>query len=77
MGFIKNMQAKAAERKAEAERIAREEEEKERARLAALSEKELLIEIRMLLAQYDKRLSSIESDISYMQSQVNMISLKE
>lgn len=77
MGFIKNMQAKAAERKAEAERLAREEEEKERARLAAMSEKELLIEIRMLLAQHDKRLSSIEDDISYMQSQVTMTYLKE
>lgn len=73
MGVFSNIRAKAAERASEAERIAEEKRKAEIARLSQMNEKDILIEIHMMLAGYGKRISDLESQVSSISGEVSQM----
>ena len=73
MGVFSNIRAKAAERAAEAERIAEEKRKAEIVRLSQMSEKDILIEIHLMLTNYGKRISDLESQVSSMSGEVSQM----
>ena len=73
MGLLSSLREKAAKRAAEAARIEEEKKKAELARLTQMSEKELLIEIHLMLKDLEKRISNIESKLDDTSFKVDLI----
>ena len=77
MGLFDNMRAKAAERAAEKKRLAEEKRQKELERLSQLSDREILIEIRLLLDDYGERISRLENNVDSMSGEVSQMYIND
>lgn len=77
MGFINNVRARAAERAAEAKRQEEEKCRQERERLSLMSDREILIEIRMLLEEHGKRLTNLEQNVNSMAGEVEQMYIND
>ena len=69
------LKAKAQSRKEEELRQAEERRKAEIDRLSQLTEKEILIEIRMLLGGLDQRVTALEDEVGSISSEVNQLRL--
>ena len=77
MGLFDGIRAMAAERAAEAKRQAEEKRQRELERLSQMTDREILIEIRMLLEEHGKRIANLEQNMDSMSGEVSQMYMKD